>query len=140
MDRKIEKAIEWGWSFSCTLNLKSVNRTEKRNSLVDIRTCTTERSPKCQCQKIIIFDFKPFRGYGGWWRWVIFRISDIPFAEKYLWNKVISCDRTKIISQKRKHYFIRMRQENKLNFLNSAQIYVIQILCSERFTSKWKEK
>jgi hypothetical protein len=57
-----------------------------------------------------------------------------------LWNKVISCDKTKTKSLNRKHYFIRMRQENKLNLLNSAQIYVIQILCSELSASKWKEK
>jgi len=36
--------------------------------------------------------------------------------------------------------FYPMREENKLNFINSSEIYVIQILRSECFTSKWKEK
>lgn len=56
---------------------------KKRDSLVDVRTHATERSPKLQRQKKIMFDFKPFGGGGGW-KWVIYRISDIPFAENYL--------------------------------------------------------
>lgn len=36
--------------------------------------------------------------------------------------------------------FYPMRQENKLNFINSSDIYVIQILRTECFTSKRKEK